>query len=112
MCVAFPHEALDGQNKLVKVRPELSAGPPPLLIWPRIGGDDEIDIGVRQVIGEPSPHLRGLLERVHTGGRPEIELVAPYLPAARQLGSFVWPVADERRQLERFWDEVRPAVSA
>lgn len=23
---------------------------------------------------------------------------------------FIWPVADERRQLERFWNEVRPAV--
>ena len=23
---------------------------------------------------------------------------------------FVWPVADEARQLERFWEEVRPAV--
>jgi alkanesulfonate monooxygenase SsuD/methylene tetrahydromethanopterin reductase-like flavin-dependent oxidoreductase (luciferase family) len=25
---------------------------------------------------------------------------------------FIWPVADEVRQLERFWNEVRPLVRA
>ena len=56
MLVVFPHGALDVQNKLMKLTPELDLGPPAVLIWPRLAGDDDImDIGVRQVMGEPSP---------------------------------------------------------
>jgi Protein of unknown function (DUF2510) len=105
VCVVFPHGVLDVQNKLVKVKPELSPGLPPVLIWPRIGGDDdEIDIGVRQVMGEPSPHLRELLERVRTGGRTEIDLVAPYPPAVAPPG---WHPDPRGRHELRWWDGAR-----
>ena len=102
----FPHGVLDVQNKLVKLKPELSLGPPPVLIWPRIAGDDdEVEIGVRQVMGEPSPHLRGLLERAHAGVRTEIELVAPYLPAATPAPTPPGWYPDPRgRHEHRWWD--------
>ena len=41
------------------------------------------------------------------------ELFAEKLSAFARAGVqrvFIWPVADEAHQLERFWDEVRPAV--
>ena len=82
MLVVFPHGALDVQSKLMKLTPELYVGPPAVLIWPRLAGDDDVmDIGVRRVMGEPSPQLRKLIERLYGGRRPGIELVAPYLPA-------------------------------
>ncbi|MEO5838886.1 MAG: hypothetical protein ABIQ73_00280 [Acidimicrobiales bacterium] len=43
------------------------------------------------------------------------ELFAEKLTAFAKAGVqhvFIWPVADEVRQLERFWNEVRPLVSA
>ncbi|HEY3671828.1 MAG TPA: LLM class flavin-dependent oxidoreductase [Acidimicrobiia bacterium] len=43
------------------------------------------------------------------------ELFAEKLTAFARAGVqrvFIWPVADERRQLERFWDEVRPLVES
>ena len=42
------------------------------------------------------------------------ELFAEKLTAFAQAGVqrvFIWPVADEARQLERFWNEVRPLVA-
>ena len=61
---------------------------------------------------------------VPTIHRPEEMLrarlpVGPAEPFAEKLSEFaqagvqrvfVWPVVDEARQLERFWEEVRPAV--
>lgn len=100
--VVFPHGVLDVQNKLLQLKPELSLGPPPVLIWPRIAGDDdEVDIGVQQVMGEPSPHLRRLLERAHAGVRNEIELVAPYLPTAVPPGWYPDPRGGHEH---RWWD--------
>jgi alkanesulfonate monooxygenase SsuD/methylene tetrahydromethanopterin reductase-like flavin-dependent oxidoreductase (luciferase family) len=46
-------------------------------------------------------------------GPPEV--FAEKLTAFARAGVqrvFIWPVADERRQLERFWDEVRPLVES
>ena len=43
------------------------------------------------------------------------ELFADKLRAFAEAGVqrvFIWPVADEVRQLERFWNEVRPLVAA
>jgi len=43
------------------------------------------------------------------------ELFAEKLTAFANAGVqrvFIWPVADEVRQLERFWNEVRPLVGA
>ena len=104
--VSFPHGTLDVQNKLVKLKPELWMGPPAVLVWPRIAGeDDEMDIGVRFVMAEPSPHLRRLIERVHAGGQPAIQLVAPYLPAAGPAAPPPGWYADPRgRHQHRWWD--------
>jgi hypothetical protein len=43
------------------------------------------------------------------------ELMAEKLTAFARAGVqrvFIWPVADEVRQLERFWNDVRPLVAA
>ena len=43
------------------------------------------------------------------------ELFAEKLTAFAAAGVqrvFIWPVADELRQLDRFWNEVRPLVAA
>ena len=43
------------------------------------------------------------------------ELFAEKLTAFAKAGVqrvFIWPVADEVQQLERFWNEVRPLVAA
>ena len=43
------------------------------------------------------------------------QLFAQKLTAFARAGVqrvFIWPVADEVRQLERFWNEVRPLVAA
>jgi hypothetical protein len=64
-----------------------------------------------------------VMPRVH---RPEALLrerlpIGPAAPFAEKLTAFaragvqrvfIWPVADEVRQLERFWNEVRPLVAA
>ena len=42
------------------------------------------------------------------------ELFAEKLTAFAEAGVqrvFIWPVADEAHQLERFWNEVRPLVA-
>jgi hypothetical protein len=43
------------------------------------------------------------------------EMFAEKLTAFANAGVqrvFIWPVADEARQLERFWNEVRPLVGS
>ena len=77
----------------------------------------------REVVAEAERVLR---ERVvPTIHRPEdvlrerlpigpAELFAEKLDAFARAGVqrvFIWPVADEQRQLERFWDTVRPLVA-
>jgi alkanesulfonate monooxygenase SsuD/methylene tetrahydromethanopterin reductase-like flavin-dependent oxidoreductase (luciferase family) len=53
-----------------------------------------------------------LRERVPIGSA---ELFAEKLTDFARAGVqrvYIWPIADERRQLERFWSEVRPLVAA
>ena len=98
----FPHGVLDVQNKLLKLRPELQPGPRPVLIWPRLAGDDDVlDLGVGQVMGEPSPHLRSLLERRGRDGW-SIPLVAgPRVPPPG------WHADPTGRHQQRWWDGAR-----
>jgi hypothetical protein len=101
---AFPHGALDVQNKLVKLRPELSMGPPPVLVWPRIAGEDDVlDLGVRHVMTDPSPHLRTLMARV-AQVRPEIRVVARGTAPASPPG---WHPDPAGRHQQRWWDGAR-----
>lgn len=95
----FPHGVLDVQSKVLKLRPELQPGPRPVLLWPRVAGDDDVlDIGVRQVMADPSPNLRALLDRL---GQDEwsIRLVAG--PRTPPPGWHPDPVG---RHQQRWWD--------
>ena len=61
----------------------------------------------------PSIDRKTLLrERLPVG---PAELFAEKLDAFAKAGVqrvFIWPVADEQRQLELFWDTVRPLVAS
>ena len=65
--------------------------------------------GVMPTVHRPEDVLR---ERLPIGPP---ELFAEKLTAFAKAGVqrvFIWPVADEVHQLERFWNEVRPLVVA
>lgn len=103
--MGWPHGVLDVQNKLVKIRPELHPGPQPVLIWPRIGGDDdELDVAVRHVLPHPSPVLYRLVQRAQLE-QPAIRLVAPHSGAAGVPAGW-HPDPSGRHQL-RWWDGSR-----
>jgi alkanesulfonate monooxygenase SsuD/methylene tetrahydromethanopterin reductase-like flavin-dependent oxidoreductase (luciferase family) len=64
---------------------------------------------VAPVVHRPEDMLR---ERLAIGSA---ELFAEKLTAFAKAGVqrvFIWPVADELHQLDRFWNEVRPLVAA
>jgi alkanesulfonate monooxygenase SsuD/methylene tetrahydromethanopterin reductase-like flavin-dependent oxidoreductase (luciferase family) len=52
-----------------------------------------------------------LRERLPVGPAERFAEKLSAFAAAGVQRVFIWPVVDERRQLERFWDEVRPVVS-
>jgi hypothetical protein len=98
----FPHGVLDVQNKLLKLRPELEPGPRPVLVWPRVAGDDDVlDLGVRQIMAEPSPNLRALLDRL---GRDAWSIP---LVATPQAPPPAWHPDPTGRHQQRWWDGTR-----
>lgn len=108
--VVLPHGALDVENKLLRTRAELRPGPRPLLIWPRLGGDDdEIGLGVRHVMSGPSPALQGLLARIGRGERGGITLTARATAAAAPAG---WHPDPTGRHDHRWWDGARWTANA
>jgi len=80
--IVFGHGTLDVENELLRARAELRMGPRPVLVWPRLGGEDDVlDLGVRHVMPGPSPFLQSLLTRIAAGERGNIPLRAEPLPA-------------------------------
>jgi hypothetical protein len=107
---AFPHGVLDVQNKLVKVHASLDPGPPPVLVWPRVAGDDdELDAAVRAVQPGPSPALQRLVAEVRA--RPAaIRLQAPCsgrAVAAAPASPPAWHPDPRGRHEHRWWDGAR-----
>ena len=102
----FPHGVLDVQNRLMRLKPELQPGPPPILIWPRLAGDDDVlDLGVRHVMAEPSPSLRALMDRVVRGALPSFRPVAPHRAATAAAASPPgWHTDPTGRHQHRWWD--------
>ena len=77
--------------------------------WAQVVGPDRRVLQERVV---PTVHRseETLRERLPIG---PAEVFAEKLTAFARAGVqrvFIWPVADEARQLERFWNEVRPLV--
>jgi hypothetical protein len=100
----FTHGTLDVENKLLRARAELRMGPKPVLIWPRLAGDDdEIDLGVRQVMSGPSPALHALQTRVARGERGRITLAAG-APTAGTSTAPGWHPDPTGRHDHRWWD--------
>ena len=63
----------------------------------------------RAAVRRPEEVLR---ERLPIGPAERFaEKLAAFAPSGVQR-VFIWPVADEQRQLELFWERVRPLVAA
>jgi hypothetical protein len=101
----FAHGTLDVENKLLRARAELRMGPKPVLIWPRLAGkDDEIDVGVRQVMSGPSRALHALQTRVARGERGRITLTAGAPAAGTSAVAPGWHPDPTGRHDHRWWD--------
>jgi alkanesulfonate monooxygenase SsuD/methylene tetrahydromethanopterin reductase-like flavin-dependent oxidoreductase (luciferase family) len=83
-------------------------------MWCYITDDrDEADRILRERIVSTVHRPEDMLRERLPIGPPE--LFAEKLTAFAKAGVhrvFIWPVADELRQLDRFWNEVRPLVAA
>lgn len=108
--VVFGHGTLDVENQLLRARADLRMGRQPTLMWPRLGGDDdELDLGVRQVMNGPSPALHALQARLAAGERGGIRLTAGLVGPALAPGAPVvtpagWHPDPTGRHDHRWWD--------
>lgn len=105
----YPHGALDVRGKVIQRRPELHAGPPAVLEWPRVAGEEGVlDLGVRHVMNGPSPYLANLMHVVANrppmirlnAGAAAVTTTAATSPAA-------WHPDPTGRHEHRWWDGTR-----